>query len=59
MTGNQLKTVTQAEIRRTVKRAAKYADQGHRTAAIAELYDLKRRLIRMYAVTAAEWEASQ
>lgn len=59
MTGNQLATVTQAEIRRTVKRAAKYADQGHRTAAIAELYDLKRRLIRMYAVTAAEWEASQ
>ena len=59
MTGNQLATITQAEIRRTVKRAAKYADQGHRTAAIAELYDLKRRLIRMYAVTAAEWEASQ
>ena len=27
MTGNQLATVTQAEIRRTVKRAAKYADQ--------------------------------
>ena len=59
MTGNQLATVTQAEIRRTVKRAAKYAEQGHRTAATAELYDLKRRLIRVYAVTAAEWEAGQ
>lgn len=59
MTGNQLATVTQAEIRRTVKRAAKYAEQGHRTAATAELHDLKRHLIRVYAVTAAEWEASQ
>ena len=46
MTGNQLATVTQAEIRRTVKRAAKYAEQGHRTAATAELHDLKRHLIR-------------
>ena len=59
MTGNQLATLTQAEIRRSIKRAAKYAEQGHRTAATAELHDLKRHLIRMYAVTAADWEASQ
>ena len=59
MTGNQLATLTQAEIRRTIKRAAKYAEAGHRTAATAELHDLKRHLIRMYAVTAADWEASQ
>ena len=59
MTGKQLAGITQAEIRRTIRRAAKYAEQGHRTAATAELHDLKRHLIRMYAVTAAEWEASQ
>ena len=59
MTGNQLATLTQAEIRRTIKRAARYAEAGHRTAATAELYDLKRHLIRMYAVTAADWEASR
>ena len=59
MTGKQLAAATSAEIRRTVKRAAKYAEQGHRTAAPAELHDLKRHLIRMYAVTAAEWEAGQ
>ena len=59
MTDKQLATATSAEIRRTVKRAAKYAEQGHRTAATAELHDLKRHLIRMYAVTAADWEASQ
>ena len=56
MTDKQLATASSAEIRRTVKRAAKYAEQGHRTAATAELHDLKRHLIRMYAVTAAEWE---
>jgi len=59
MTGNQLATVTQAEIRRTVKRAAKYAEQGHRTAATAELHELKRHLLRAYAVAATEWEAGQ
>lgn len=59
MTGKQLAGITQAEIRRTIRRAAKYAEQGHRTAATAELHDLKRHLIRMYAVTAAEWEAGQ
>jgi len=59
MTGKQLAGITQAEIRRTIRRAAKYAEQGHRTAATAELHDLKRHLIRMYAVTAADWEASQ
>ena len=59
MTGNQLATVTQAEIRRTVKRAAKYAEQGHRTAATAELHELKRHLLRAYAVAATEWEASR
>lgn len=59
VTDKQLAAATSAEIRRTVKRAAKYAEQGHRTAATAELHDLKRHLIRMYAVTAAEWEASQ
>ena len=56
MTGKQLATATSAEIRRSAKRAAKYAEAGHRTAATAELHDLKRHLIRMYAVTAAEWE---
>ena len=59
MTGKQLAGITQAEIRRTIRRAAKYAEQGHRTAATAELHDLKRHLIRMYAVTAADWEAGQ
>ncbi len=59
MTGKQLAGITQAEIRRTIRRAAKYAEQGHRTAATAELHDLKRHLIRMYAVTAAEWEAGR
>jgi hypothetical protein len=45
MTGKQLAGITQAEIRRTIRRAAKYAEQGHRTAATAELHDLKRHLI--------------
>ena len=59
VTDKQLATATSAEIRRSVKRAAKYAETGYRTAATAELHDLKRHLIRMYAVTAAEWEAGQ
>ena len=59
MTDKQLATATSAEIRRAIKRAGRYAEAGHRTAATAELHDLKRRLIRMYAVTAAEWEAGQ
>lgn len=59
MTPAQLAKDTRADIRRAVKRAARYAEAGHRTAATAELYDLKRHLIRMYAVTAAEWETSQ
>ena len=59
MTDKQLATATSAEIRRAIKRAAKYAEAGHRTAATAELHDLKRHLIRMYAVTAADWEASR
>ncbi len=59
MTGNQLARATSAEIRRVVKRAGAYAEAGHRAAATAELHDLKRQLIRVYAVTAAEWEASR
>ena len=59
MTGKQLAAATSAEIRRAIKRAGRYAEAGHRTAATAELHDLKRHLIRMYAVTAADWEASR
>ena len=59
MTDKQLATATSAEIRRSVKRAAKYAETGHRTAATAELHELRRHLLRAYAVAADEWEAGQ
>ena len=60
MTGNQLarpnsgRDPAYREACRQIRRAG-----HHRTAATAELHDLKRHLIRMYAVTAAEWEAGQ
>jgi len=59
MTPAQLAKDTRADIRRAVKRAAKYAEAGHRTAATAELHELKRHLLRAYAVAATEWEAGQ